>query len=145
MKQTAPFHRKNAGYVLIEIIIALGLFATVAVSLTKALHVTSRTAHTIQDEMAIGQILQSALIDALSNPDLEEGVFSVPLTDITGDEESFFAGEVETLVEPLELENDNGELLPGMFLIRVTFYWTFENEEHQQSAETWRYNRLYQP
>lgn len=139
--------RKNykAGYVMVELVIALGLFASVAVSLTKALHITSNTAATIQDEMRIEQILSSALTDAISNPVLEEGEVSRPLTEITGDDESFFTGEVETIIEPLELENEEGELLPEMFRIKVTFHWQVDNEWQEQSAETWRYQKLYVP
>jgi len=45
--------RRKTGYVLLEIVIALGLFSAVAVSLVKALHMTSRTAVLIQEEMQI--------------------------------------------------------------------------------------------
>ena len=74
-KKSVRLARTNrAGYVLLEIIIALGLFSAVAVSLVKALHMTSQTAGIIQDEMRIEQILRSAMTDALSDPFLEEGV-----------------------------------------------------------------------
>jgi len=145
MKKGVLYSEISSGYVMLEIVIALGLFATVAVSLTKALDVTSRTAFIIQDEVMIDQILQSALTDALSNPVLEESLVSKSLTDLTGDDESFFAGEIETLIEPLELESEEGKLLPEMFRIKVTFYWTVDNEIKEQSAETWRYNKLYVP
>ena len=134
------------GYVLLEILIALGLFSTVAVSLVKALHMTSRTATAIQEEMHIELILRSALTDALSNPHLEEGEKTEDYTKITGDTESFFTGEIETVVQVMELENEEGKLLQNMFKIKVTFYWRGEDGEMQhQSAETWRYANLYKP
>lgn len=135
----------RAGYVLLEIIIALGLFSAVAVSLVKALHMTSRTASLIQDELKIERILQSAMIDALSNPNLEEGRETVDLTDITGDEVSFFTGQIETIIEPMELENEDGQLLQNMFRIEVIFHWETEDGWQQQRAETWRYAMLYKP
>ena len=135
----------RAGYVLMEIVIALGLFSAVAVSLVKALHMTSETAATIQDRMRIDRILRSAMTDALSNPNLEEGSETFDLTEITGDEESFFTGQIETIIEPMELENEDGQLLQNMFRIEVIFYWQAEGGWQEQSAETWRYGNLYQP
>ena len=139
------YARKPSGYVLLEILIALGLFAAVTASLTKALHMTGRTAMMIQDEIRVDRILRSAMTDALTNPNLEEGSETVDLTEITGDEESFFTGQIETIVEPIELENEDGQLLQNMFRIEVIFHWQADGEWQEQSAETWRYANLYQP
>lgn len=134
------------GYVLLEIIIAIGLFAAVAVSLVKALHMTSQAASVIQDGMRIDRVLRSAMTEALSNPYLEEGTQKVKLTDITGDDESFLPGEVETTVEPIELENEDGQVLQNMYRIEVVFYWRgADGEWSEQRAETWRYASLYRP
>lgn len=144
--QAASFPGKScrAGYVLLEIIIALGLFSAVAVSLVKALHMTSRTAGMIQDEMRIERILRSAMTEALSNPYLEEGITTIDLAELTGDDASFFPGQIETIVEPIDLENEDGQMLQNMFLIKVIFYWRDnEGDWQKQSAETWRYANLY--
>ena len=85
------------------------------------------------------------MTDAISNPNLEEGAETVDLTEITGDEMSFFTGQIETIVEPIELENEEGQLLQNMFRIEVIFYWQVDGEWQQQSAETWRYANLYKP
>ncbi len=135
----------EAGYVLLEIIIALGLFSAVAVSLVKALHMTSQTASLIQSEMRVERILQSALLDALSNPNLEEGSTTVDLTEITGDDTSFEKTQVETIIEPLELENVDGQLLQKMFRIEVVVHWETDDGWQEQRAETWRYANLYKP
>jgi hypothetical protein len=144
-KLRADPKKLRAGYVMMEIVIALGLFSAVAVSLVKALHMTSRTAITIQDELRIERILSSAMTDALSNPNLEEGSETVDLTEITGDEMSFFTGQIETIVEPMELENEDGQLLQNMFRIEVIFHWQADGEWQELSAETWRYANLYKP
>lgn len=139
----------RTGYVLLEIVIAMGLFATVSVALVKALHMTSRTAATIQDEMRIQSVLKSAMIDALSRPNLEERDETVDLMEITGDGEQqlpFLRGDVQTVVEAMEeMENEDGQLLQNMYRIKVTFYWFADGAEQQQSAETWRYGNLYKP
>ena len=137
--------RACRGYVLLEIVIAMGLFAAVSVSLVKALHVTSQTSILIQDDMRIQRVLRSALTDALSNPQLGESDQTVDLAEITGDDLPFLSGEIQTLIEPLELENEDGQLLQNMFRIKVTFHWFADGEQKQSSAETWRYADLYQP
>ena len=135
----------RAGYVMMEIVIALGLFSAVAVSLVKALHMTSRTAVLIQEEMQIERILRSAMVEALSNPNMEEGEETVDFTEITGDEQSFYNGQIETIIEPLELENEDGQLLQNMFRVEVIFHWESDDGWQHQSAETWRYANLYKP
>ncbi len=146
-RRAALARQKNCrGYVLLEIIIAIGLFATVAVSLVKALHMTSNTASVIRDGMRIDRVLRSAMTEALSNPYLEEGAQKVKITDITGDDESFLPGEIETIVEPMELENEDGQVLQNMYRIEVVFYWRgSDGEWNEQRAETWRYGSLYRP
>ncbi|MBK1832229.1 hypothetical protein JIN77_15935 [Verrucomicrobiaceae bacterium R5-34] len=107
---------------------------------------TSRTASSIQDEMRIQRVLKSAMIDALSNPTLEEGETTVDLMDITGDgaeQLPFLRGDIETVIELMEMENEDGQLLQDMYRIRVTFYWFADGEWQQQTAETWRYANLY--
>ena len=145
--QVAKPPRKNVetGYVLLEIIIALGLFSAVAVSLVKALHMTSQTASLIQSEMKVERILQSALVDALSDPNLEEGETTVALTELTGDDTSFEKSQIETIIEPMELENEDGQLLQNMFRIEVIFHWETDEGWQEQRAETWRYSNLYKP
>lgn len=136
------------GYVLLEIVIAMGLFAVVSVALVKALHVTSDTAAGIQDGMRIQRVLKSAMIDALSNPDIQEGEITEDLMEVTGDggdQLPFLRGELETIIEPMEMENEDGQLLENMFRIRVTFYWRANGEEREQTVETWRYAPLYRP
>lgn len=134
------------GFVLLEIIIAIGLFAAVAVSLVKALQMTSKTAVMIQDGMRVDRVLRSAMTEALANPYLEEGTEKVSITELTGDDQSFFSGEIETIVEPMELENEDGQLLQNMYRIAVVFYWRGDDGEWQeQRAETWRYSNLYRP
>ena len=140
--------RLRAGYVLMEIVIALGLFSVVAVALVEALNMTSRAASTIRDEMFIEQILRSAMTEALSRPNLEEGTERVDLIELTGDDASDFPGEIETIVEPLDppLESEEGKLLENMFRIEVIFHWRGADGEWQkQSVETWRYANLYRP
>lgn len=135
----------RGGYILMEIIIALALFATVAVSLVKALHMTSRASVQIQDKLRVDRILRSAMREALSDPNLEEGTKKITLAELTGDQNASDSGEIETIVEPLELENEDGQLLQKMYKIRVVYYWHTSDGWQELSAETWRYLNLYKP
>jgi hypothetical protein len=91
-----------------------------------------------QSELRINRILESALTEQLSFPTLEEGVTQIPVegTEI----------ELDVIIVPLEeLMNQDGEFLQEMFHITVTANWFQNGEWQSRSAETWRYNLMYQP
>jgi type II secretory pathway pseudopilin PulG len=131
------YNRKN-GFLLLEVILAIAIFAIACTALTVALHRMSDAAALAQSELRIARILDSALTEQLSFPTLEEGEFQIPIED----------SDIELDVEiiPIEdLENQDGELLQQMFHIIITANW-FENGQNQsRSVETWRYNPMYQP
>ena len=126
------------GFLLLEVVLALGVFAIACTGLTVAFHRMADAAQLAQSELRITRILDSALTEQLSLPTLEEGVTQIQIddTDI----------ELDVVIEPIEdLQNQDGELLQQMFHISVTANW-FENGAWQErSAETWRYNLMYQP
>lgn len=138
MKVDFSSRAKPKGFLLLEVVLALGVFAIACTGLTVAFHRMAGTASLAQNELRITRILDSALTEQLSMPILEEGVTQIPVegTDI----------ELDVIIEPIEdLENQDGELLQQMFHIRITANW-FENGAWQErSAETWRYNPMYQP
>ena len=138
MKVDFPSRAKPKGFLLLEVVLALGVFAIACTGLTVAFHRMAGTASLAQNELRITRILDSALTEQLSMPMLEEGVTQIPVegTDI----------ELDVIIEPIEdLENQDGELLQQMFHIKITANW-FENGAWQErSAETWRYNPMYQP
>ncbi len=115
---------------------ALTVFAIVGVSLISALNETGKLANMMQREVAIVRILDSALTEALSMPTIEEGTTT---RDIEEHEM-----EIETIVELLELENEDGQALQQMYKITVIAYWYDEGQLNEQSAETYRYASLYQ-
>lgn len=117
---------------------ALGVFAIACTGLTVAFHRMAGTASLAQNELRITRILDSALTEQLSMPMLEEGVTQIPVegTDI----------ELDVIIEPIEdIENQDGELLQQMFHIKITANWYENGGWQERSAETWRYNPMYQP
>lgn len=65
--------RSKGGYLLLEVVLAMGLFALVATGFTKALQYAADASDLAAREMQVTRILQSSLDEALSLPILEEG------------------------------------------------------------------------
>ena len=129
---------KRSGFLLLEVVLALGIFAIAATGMAVAFHRMAESASLAQTEMRITRILDSALTEQLSFPTIEEGVTQIPVegTEI----------ELDVIIEPLEeLENQDGERLQQMFHIQITANWFASGAWQSRSAETWRYNLMYQP
>jgi hypothetical protein len=130
--------RNNRGYLLLEVVLAIAVFAIACTGLTVAFHRMAAAASLAQSELRITRILDSALTEQLSLPMLEEGVTQVPVegSDI----------ELDVVIEPIEdMENQDGELLQQMFHIKIIANWYENGAWQERSAETWRYNPMYQP
>jgi len=134
--------RRPRGFLLLEVILAIGIFGMAAVGFAVAINRTADAASMAQRRMMITRILDSSLTEALSLPVLEEGVTTVTLDETLGGT----AIEIDTLIEPLEeMMNQDGEILQQMFRIQVSAHWYEAGEWMEESAETWRYGRMYQP
>ncbi len=130
--------RKKRGFILLEVMLAIAIFAIACTGLTMAFHRMSAAAGLAQSELSITRILDSALTEQLSLPLLEEGV-----TQITVEDSDI---ELDVVIEPIEdIENQDGELLQQMFHIKIIAKWYENGAWQERSAETWRYNPMYQP
>jgi type II secretory pathway pseudopilin PulG len=132
-------YRKCArGYLLLEVVLAMGIFALVATGFTLALQKAADASDLAARETQVTRILQSAMDEAISVPALEEGETSQVL------EERDM--EIVTLYERMdEIENKDGQLLQEMWRITVTAYFFTGETKLNRSAVTWRYGRLYLP
>ena len=138
MKVEFSKRRTKKGFLLLEVVLALAVFAIACTGLTVAFHRMAGAANLAQSELRITRILDSALTEQLSMPMIEEGVTQIPVegTDI----------ELDVVIEPIEdMENQDGELLQQMFHIKVIANWYENGAWQERSAETWRYNPMYQP
>jgi type II secretory pathway pseudopilin PulG len=134
--------RRNArGFLLLEVVLALGVFGVAATSFAVALQRTADLASLTQRELRITRLLESALTEAMSYPVLEEGSIDLEVTEMT-EQNLTMVSTVELLPEML---NEDGQALQEMYRIRITAAWTENGVPHEQIAETWRYSRLYQP
>lgn len=130
--------RKKRGFLLLEVVLALAVFAIACTGLTVAFHRMAGAASLAQSELRITRILDSTLTEQLSMPTLEEGVTQIPVegNDI----------QLDVRIEPIEdMENQDGELLQQMFHIKIIAKWYENGAWQERSAETWRYNPMYQP
>lgn len=135
-----PVHAGRRGFLLLEMVLALAVFGIAATGFTVALHRMGKVAALAQSELRVTRFMDSALDEALSLPVLEEGETEVVIGE-AGNEVTFL-----TTVELLEdLENEEGQLLQEMYLIKVTATWVENGESQERSVETWRYGRMYQP
>ena len=128
----------NRGFLLLEMVLALAVFGIAATGFAVALNRMAKVAALAQSELRITRILDRALDETLSLPVLEEGVTDSKAGDTGVD--------LVTTIEPLtELQNEEGQLLQQMYLIKIEAKW-FENSEWQNRiVETWRYGLMYQP
>lgn len=138
---STPRPRRRSGFLLLEVLLALGVFGIAATGFAVALHRTADLAAQAQRGVKITRLMQSALAEAMSMPVLEEGTTSVAIEEMSDSDM-----RIDTTVELLpEMENEDGQLLQEMYRIEVKASW-FENAvQQEETAETWRYSRLYQP
>lgn len=140
---THAAHRPRRGFLLLEMVLALGVFSMAAVGFVVALHRMSVLATSAQREMQITRILDSTLDETLSLPVLEEGETEVEVED-PGDTSSSI--KLVTVVELMdEMENEEGQLLQEMYHIIVKARWMENRELCEREVNTWRYGRMYQP
>jgi type II secretory pathway component PulJ len=129
---------RNRGFLLLEMVLALGVFGIAATGFAVALHRMGQAAGLAQSELRITRILESALDETLSLPVMEEGESNTSVGE-TGIE----LDTTITLIE--DLETEEGQQLAEMFHIEINAKW-FENGAWQERAvDTWRYGRMYQP
>jgi len=127
--------RKN-GFMMAEVILALGIFTIVATSYSKALATLWRTTAYVKEKQVITQIMDSALNEALYLQRLEEGS-----TEIYIEERDL---DLETIVVPLEeMETIDGNFLQNMWQVSVIARFEQDGQYQERVVRGWRYLPLY--
>jgi prepilin-type N-terminal cleavage/methylation domain-containing protein len=104
--------RKNSGFTILELLMAMALFAIAAVSLAEALNMISVTVTETIDDAELRERLRAVLMEVTRDPNLSEDTRE---TDATRDGLSFRIN-----IERLELKNEAGESLDNLFSVQVT-------------------------
>ncbi len=133
-----PLTSRNRGFMLLEVIISISIFATLATAFVAAMSGMTTTSTFIRNELAVTKILDSCLEEAMRleryPDDSLERVF---------DERGLI---VEIRFEQIEdLENDQGQVLPDMWRVQVIGRYEENGERIERSLEGLRYLRLYRP
>jgi hypothetical protein len=127
--------RKN-GFMMAEVILALGIFTIVATSYSKALATLWRTTAYVKEKQVITQIMDSALNEALYLQRLEEGSTEVYIEERDLD--------LETIVVPLEeMETIDGNFLQNMWQVTVIARFEQDGQYQERVVRGWRYLPLY--
>lgn len=66
----------RGGFVLLEVVLALGLFALVAVGMTRALDRIAQTSKMSRMEARVLRVLESVLAETAHHPEIEPGTFT---------------------------------------------------------------------
>ena len=102
---------RRGGFVLLEIILAIALFAMCAVSMTRALDMIAKTSKAAQREGQVMRVLESVLAEVVHQPELKAGGehFDPGADGVT----------VDASIEHIDLLTRNKARLDHMFEIRV--------------------------
>ncbi|MCB1224691.1 MAG: hypothetical protein KDK99_02660 [Verrucomicrobiales bacterium] len=121
------------GFVLLEIVMALGLFALVAVGMTQALDQISQTSKLARQEAQLMRAMESALAEVMHQPVFEQASYSFP--------ESDDGVDATAAVQRVELFTEDEALLDHMYLIHVEAWIKDGSEEIlRRSIETYVYS-----
>lgn len=128
--------RPKNGFMMAEVILALGIFTIVATSYSKALATLWRTTAYVKEKQVISQIMDSALNEALYLQRLEEGT-----TEIYIEERDL---DLETVVVPIEeMETIDGNFLQNMWQVTVIARFEQDGQNQERVVRGWRYLPLY--
>ena len=132
----SPLHRlkpaRRCGYILMEVMLATGIFAMAGVSLAVVLHTAISAGQRVRRENHIVWELESRLNQARLNR-------LAPATQTSTPDADGVVYEME--VSLLNLKDQNNASMQGLYDIKVTARWKDENRDADMVAETY----VYQP
>ncbi len=104
-------HARAGGYVLLEIVIALTVFAVVVTGLASALHSSLDAANLLRRQAAIRRGLESILVEAKARPKREE----MPMTY----RDDALGVEFRSELEELKWVNRRRRPVKGLYILRA--------------------------
>lgn len=129
--------RKTGGWLLMEVVIALGIFSAAVVSFIVTLNQVAELSLLTRQETMVSRLIEGALMEALTVPEIKEEKYEYQL------DETDMVITVDT--SPITLVNKDQSQLEDMWLVKVTARWMQSGEPCEETVETWRYGKLYQP
>jgi hypothetical protein len=132
---TSRSNQSARGFILLEAILAVSILSVIAVSLTVAIDKLGAVAMESQREMAMLRNMETLLTWQLRDPNIEPRQNTSP--------PDAYGVVYESLVEELELYNQDDAALPEMLRIQIRAVWQEPSGMQEQFVETYRYARLY--
>ena len=117
---------RSRGFVLWEVMLALTIFSVVAVALTSALQQTVDTSIMLRDESQVRLELRN-LLDETSATKLTPGKTEIEM----GDGRVRYVREIRSV----QAKTARGELLPGLFEIKIQATWKSSGRDRADSAD----------
>ena len=141
MRQTLhPHPQRRAGFTILEVLLALAIFVSMAVGVTRALDMIVLSSVRSGEEVRMIRNLETLLTEASKAAQFEEGTLYLGAeNEGTPDEVNY-----ERVIEELELENMDGQPLQSMWRIAIIASFERRGELIERVAETYRYEPLYQ-
>ena len=132
--------RARSGFTILEVLLALAIFTSMAVGVTTALNMVAVGSVRSGEEVRMIRNLETLLTEASKAAQFEEGTLYL------GAENQGTADEVnyERIIEELEMENMDGQQLQQMWRIAIVASYQRNGELVERVAETFRYEPLYQ-
>jgi len=122
--------RRQGGYLLLELILALTLFSVAVVGLARSLQMSLQTASIINREHDVRLALRCFL----------EEIRRKPLNEMT---QSYYDERLgltyQSSIEPLELRDKNGAVLNNLYQLRVSTSFEAGAEAREESLEVYVY------
>ena len=115
------------GFILFEVMIAIAVFAIVAVSLAMAMNSTIEASNYLNRQGAIRHGLTSILNEALRRPKLREMALHV--------EDQVLGVRYRTETEEVRFVNQEGDSVKGLYTLRAVATYTEDGEEREEIAE----------
>ncbi len=123
--------KERAGFILFEVMIAIAVFAIVAISLATAMNSTIAASNYLDRQASIRHGLDSILHEALRKPKRKEMAFEY--------HDELLGVRYRTVIEELKFTNFEGDSLKGLYTLRASASYTEDGEEREEIAERYVY------
>jgi type II secretory pathway pseudopilin PulG len=121
----------SSGFILFEVMIAVAVFAIVALSLASAMNSTIQASTYLDRQASIRMGLDSMIHEALRKPKRQEMAFEY--------EDETLGVRYRTEIEELRFTTFEGESLPHLYLLRVTARYEEDGEDREDKVERYVY------
>lgn len=121
----------NRGFILFEVMIAIAVFAIVAISLATAMNTTIQASNYLDRQASIRMGMDSMIHEALRKPKREQMAFDY--------NDEALGVRYRTTLEVMRFTTYEGESLNGLYALRVHATYDEDGEERTDTVERYVY------